>query len=85
MDKPSDQFNHALSDFIGRKKPACDHIGVFASPPGMAWTRLCKEFERDHDDYNSIMTKALADRLARPLPSACITGRIEWGYGATGI
>jgi 5-methyltetrahydrofolate--homocysteine methyltransferase len=44
--------------------------------------RLVAEFERDHDDYNSIMAKALADRLAEAFAEALHKrAREEWGYG----
>ena len=45
---------------------------------------LCKKFERDHDDYNSIMTKALADRLAEAF-AECLhkKAREDCGYGKT--
>jgi 5-methyltetrahydrofolate--homocysteine methyltransferase len=43
---------------------------------------LCQEFERDHDDYNSIMTKALADRLAEAFAEYLHKqARIAWGFG----
>jgi 5-methyltetrahydrofolate--homocysteine methyltransferase len=43
---------------------------------------LCKRFDNDHDDYNSIMAKALADRLAEAF-AECLHKRVreEWGYG----
>ena len=43
---------------------------------------LCREFERDHDDYNSIMAKALADRLAEAFAEYLHKqAREAWGYG----
>ena len=43
---------------------------------------MCEEFERDHDDYNSIMTKALADRLAEAFAEYLHKrAREEWGFG----
>jgi 5-methyltetrahydrofolate--homocysteine methyltransferase len=49
---------------------------------GVGIDRMVAEFERDHDDYNSIMTKALADRLAEALAEALHKrAREEWGYG----
>ena len=41
-----------------------DYLGAFAVTAGIGCDELVGEFERDHDDYNSIMAKALADRLA---------------------
>ena len=65
MDKPEDQPNYALADFIapadsGRK----DYFGAFALTTGLGMDEIALEYEKDHDDYNSILTKALADRLA---------------------
>jgi len=57
--------NLALADFIAPKesgKP--DYIGAFAVTAGIGIEKLIEKYEKEHDDYNSIMTKALADRLA---------------------
>src|SRR5439155_10077640 len=91
MDKPAGQFNHCLADFIAPKEhgtldplpsPLSDFLGAFAVTAGFGVEELCKKFERDHDDYNSIMVKALADRLAEAF-AECLhkRARIEWGYG----
>ncbi|MDR3626899.1 MAG: methionine synthase, partial [Ignavibacteriaceae bacterium] len=57
--------NLALSDFIAPKETNKeDYIGAFAVTAGIGIEKLIEEFEADHDDYNSIMIKALADRLA---------------------
>jgi 5-methyltetrahydrofolate--homocysteine methyltransferase len=83
MDKPSDQFNHALSDYVAPKSTALeDYMGVFAVSTGFGVEDLCAKFEKDHDDYNSIMTKALADRLAEAF-AECLhkRAREDWGYG----
>ena len=83
MDKPSDQFNHALADFIAPKSSGRgDYLGAFAVSAGFGVDELCARFEKDHDDYNSIMTKALADRLAEAF-AECLHKRVrdEWGYG----
>lgn len=54
-----------LSDFIAPKDSGIeDHIGLFAVTAGHGVEEMCKEFEKQFDDYNIIMTKALADRLA---------------------
>ena len=49
---------------------------------GIGIEALCAKFEKDHDDYNSIMTKALADRLAEAF-AECLHKQVrdEWGYG----
>jgi 5-methyltetrahydrofolate--homocysteine methyltransferase len=83
MDKPEGQFNHALADFIAPKASGLpDYLGAFAVSAGFGVDELCKHFEADHDDYNSIMTKALADRLAEAFAESLHKRvREEWGYG----
>ncbi|WP_034061388.1 methionine synthase [Lacinutrix jangbogonensis] len=57
--------NHALADFIAPKETGIqDYIGAFCVSTGFGTAALAKQFEADNDDYNSIMIKALADRLA---------------------
>ena len=57
--------NLALADFIAPKESGVnDYVGAFAVTTGIGIEKLIEEFEKDHDDYNSIMVKALADRLA---------------------
>jgi 5-methyltetrahydrofolate--homocysteine methyltransferase len=51
----------SLADFVAREG---DHIGAFAVTAGIGVDELCARFAAEHDDYRSIMTKALADRLA---------------------
>ncbi len=63
--KPLGRFNLCLSDFVAPKATGIpDYLGAFAVTAGIGVQNLCETFERDHDDYNSIMSKALADRLA---------------------
>jgi 5-methyltetrahydrofolate--homocysteine methyltransferase len=57
--------NLALADFIAPN--ADDYVGAFAVTAGIGVDELVAQFQKDHDDYNSIMTKALADRLAEAL------------------
>jgi 5-methyltetrahydrofolate--homocysteine methyltransferase len=60
--------NLALADFIAPKESSIiDYIGGFAVTAGIGVAEVVARFERDHDDYNAIMTKALADRLAEAL------------------
>ncbi len=91
MDKPAGQFNHCLADFIAPAQPETasnppgrlpDYLGAFAVTTGFGVDELCAEFVRDHDDYQSILAKALADRLAEAF-AECLHRRvrIEWGYG----
>ncbi|HYR27500.1 MAG TPA: methionine synthase, partial [Thermoanaerobaculia bacterium] len=56
--------NFALADFVAESG---DYIGGFAVTAGIGVEELVAQFQKDHDDYNSIMTKALADRLAEAL------------------
>jgi len=64
-EQPFNRPNLSLSDFIAPKATALpDYIGAFAVTTGHGVPEFCAEFEREHDDYNSIMAKALADRLA---------------------
>ena len=64
-EQPFTRPNLCLSDFIAPKETAIqDYIGAFAVTTGIGVPELCAEFEQQHDDYNSIMAKALADRLA---------------------
>jgi 5-methyltetrahydrofolate--homocysteine methyltransferase len=64
-EKETGTFNMCLSDFIAPKESGIiDYIGAFAVTAGLGIEKIINEFEKDHDDYNSIMVKALADRLA---------------------
>jgi len=83
MEKPDGQFDHSLADFIAPKNAARpDHLGAFAVTAGIGVDELCARFEKDHDDYNSIMTKALADRLAEAFAEYLHKKvRREWSYG----
>eukprot|EP00913_Durusdinium_trenchii_P028434 g26662.t1 len=59
-----------------------DHVGAFAVTTGHGCDALVREFEADHDDYNAILTKAIADRLAEAFAEYLHQRvRIEWGYG----
>ncbi|MEN3368210.1 MAG: 5-methyltetrahydrofolate--homocysteine methyltransferase [Verrucomicrobiota bacterium] len=81
MKKPSDQFNHCLADFIA--PDSIDYLGGFAVTGGIGADELAKVFAADHDDYNSILTKALADRLAEAFAEFLHReARIAWGFGA---
>ena len=63
MAKPKGKHNMCLADFVAPKGQD-DYIGGFAVTAGIGIDEKVAEFEADHDDYNSIMLKALADRLA---------------------
>jgi 5-methyltetrahydrofolate--homocysteine methyltransferase len=65
MAKPSDRPNSCISDFVAPKESGKkDYVGAFAVTAGIGIDEHVKRFEDDHDDYNSILLKALADRLA---------------------
>jgi 5-methyltetrahydrofolate--homocysteine methyltransferase len=59
-----------------------DSVGAFAVTGGIGAEALAEQFERDHDDYQSIMVKALADRLAEAFAEYLhAEARRQWGYG----
>ncbi|MCB0338599.1 MAG: methionine synthase [Bdellovibrionales bacterium] len=79
------QSNVALSDFIAPKDSGIlDYVGMFAVTAGSGMEVLIKEYEKDFDDYNSIMLKALADRLAEAFAEClhAIVRREFWGYAS---
>jgi 5-methyltetrahydrofolate--homocysteine methyltransferase len=82
-EKPAGQPNLSLADYVASKDSGRqDYIGAFAVTAGLGLEELCKQFDRDHDDYNSIMAKALADRLAEAFAEFLHKRvRDEWGYG----
>jgi 5-methyltetrahydrofolate--homocysteine methyltransferase len=53
--------NRCLADYVA---PAGDHVGAFAVTAGIGLDEITARYEAEHDDYNSIIVKALADRLA---------------------
>lgn len=83
MQKSTDRGNLALSDFVAPKNSGVsDYIGAFAVTAGIGVDQLVKKFEKEHDDYNSIMAKALADRLAEAFAELMHerTRKEFWGY-----
>jgi 5-methyltetrahydrofolate--homocysteine methyltransferase len=77
--KSAQQKNIALSDFV---KSEGDYLGAFAVSTGFGIEKWIEKFEKDHDDYSSIMLKALADRLAEAFAELMHKKvRTEfWGY-----
>jgi 5-methyltetrahydrofolate--homocysteine methyltransferase len=75
--------NLSLADFIApRDSGRTDYLGAFAVTAGLGADDLAHRFEREHDDYNAILVKALADRLAEAFAAYLhATARAEWGYG----
>ena len=73
----------ALADFIApRESGHVDYLGAFAVTAGHGTQELAERFDKDLDQYNSSMAKALADRLAEAF-AECLHKRVraEWGYG----
>lgn len=65
LQKRAGQPNLALADFVAPKaKGVQDYIGTFCVSTGFGVQEIAERFEKENDDYNSIMIKALADRLA---------------------
>jgi 5-methyltetrahydrofolate--homocysteine methyltransferase len=81
--KPQGQPHYALADFVApRESGVPDWIGAFALTAGLGLDEKVHEFEARHDDYGSIMLKALADRLAEALAERMHerVRREFWGY-----
>ncbi len=85
LKKADNAFNHALSDFVAPKESGLvDYIGGFVVTAGINIDGHIARFEADHDDYNSIMIKALADRLAEAF-AECLHEKVRkeiWGYAS---
>jgi 5-methyltetrahydrofolate--homocysteine methyltransferase len=83
MDKPSGQPNYSLVDFVAPKSSGkADYIGGFAVTTGHGVDEYAREFEKNNDDYNSILAKAIGDRLAEAFAELMHKKmREEWGYG----
>ena len=73
--------NLSLADFVAdRTAQVHDHIGAFAVTAGLGAEELAKKFEAANDDYNAILVKALADRLAEAFAAYLhARSRAEWG------
>jgi 5-methyltetrahydrofolate--homocysteine methyltransferase len=68
QEKPADQFNHCLADYIAPKDSGrIDYIGGFAVTAGIGVEEFAAEFRRASDDYAAIMSQALGDRLAEAM------------------
>jgi len=80
---PDGKPNRSLADFVAPKESGVpDYIGMFAVTAGLGADELVRRFEADHDDYNAIMVKALADRLAEAFAEYLhAQARKDWGYG----
>ncbi len=78
--------NSALSDFVAPKETGkLDYIGAFCVTSGIGLDELSRKYEQQQDDYNSILVKALADRLAEAFAER-LHQRVRkeyWGYAPT--
>ena len=85
MERPPGRPNLCLADYVAPRDTGLpDWIGAFAVTAGVGVDEVCAEFERAHDDYSAILTKALADRLAESLAER-LHQRVRqefWGYAA---
>ena len=75
--------NLALADYIAPKESGVkDYVGAFAVTAGIGIEKIVDKFEKEHDDYNSILTKALADRLAEAFAEHLheLVRKKYWGY-----
>jgi 5-methyltetrahydrofolate--homocysteine methyltransferase len=74
--------NRSLADFVAPLESlAPDYIGAFAVTAGIGADELARAYERAHDDYNAIISKALADRLAEAFAEYLhAEARRDWGY-----
>ncbi|GFR95585.1 methionine synthase [Elysia marginata] len=71
------------SDFVASKESGVtDYVGLFACTAGIGADEFCKEYEDQFDDYNSIMVKAVADRLAEAFAEYLheVVRKDYWGY-----
>jgi 5-methyltetrahydrofolate--homocysteine methyltransferase len=85
VDKPAERPDFCLADFIAPKDSGRqDWIGAFAVTAGIGIDEHVARFEADHDDYNAILLKALADRLAEALAER-LHQRVRrefWGFAS---
>ena len=76
--------SRCLADFVAPKGVADDYVGLFAVTAGLGAEKKEQQFLDAHDDYNAILFKALADRLAESF-AECLHHRVRtdlWGYAA---
>lgn len=83
--KGTDIANNSLADYIAPKETGvADYMGAFAVTTGKGIEKLVQQFESDHDDYNSILIKAVADRFAEAFAEYMheYVRKELWGYAA---
>lgn len=82
-EKAEGQTYNCLADFVAPQETGVtDYMGGFAVTTGIGIEALVEAFEKDHDDYNSIMIKAIADRLAEAFAEKMheLVRKEYWGY-----
>ena len=82
-EKTPGQDNKSLADYVAPRETGIpDYVGLFAVTAGLGIDPIVRRFEADNDDYNAIMTKALADRLVEAFAEYLHKrARADWGYG----
>ena len=84
-EKAAGTYNMSLADYIAPAESGkMDYIGGFAVTAGVGLEKLVAKFDAELDDYNSIMCKALADRLAEAF-AECLHQKVRkeiWGYAS---
>jgi 5-methyltetrahydrofolate--homocysteine methyltransferase len=81
--KADGQPNLSLADFVAPEEVnIIDYVGMFAVTAGMGIENLIAEFKKEHDDYNIILVKAIADRLAEAFAEYLheMVRKDYWGY-----
>ena len=81
-----DFANYCLADFVAPKRSGkADYIGAFAVTGGLEEDTVAEAYDAQHDDYNKIMVKALADRLAEGFAEYLHerVRKVIWGFAAT--
>ncbi|MGC1025734.1 methionine synthase [Pantoea agglomerans] len=79
----TDFANYCLADFVAPKSSGkADYLGAFAVTGGLEEDALAEAYDRQHDDYNKIMVKALADRLAEAFAEYLHerVRKVIWGF-----
>lgn len=86
QEKSSQAHNHCLADFVAPvDSELTDYMGCFAVTSGFELDAITAQYEREHDDYQSIMAKALADRFAEAFAEYLheLIRKEIWGYAST--
>ena len=81
----TDFANYCLADFVAPKSSRkADYLGAFAVTGGLEEDALAAAFDQQHDDYNKIMVKSVADRLAEAFAEYLHerVRKVIWGYAA---